>query len=513
MPEHNAIRPTRSQRFLQKFCEVGDKFPHPIVIFLWMIVLVLLVAHLLNGVQFEIPGQTEASTVTTLFNRAGLAHILTNLFSNFSGMSIVPILIVMAAAVGIGESSGFWETLIIRCFHGIPDKLLVFFFLLICINGNLMSDASLIIFPALGALLFQCRNRNPLLGITLAYCGYLSGLSANLLLASTDANVSAITEGVLPTMELTKDLTIHVASNYYFMAISAIALALLGTFITLRFVEPALNNESGIDWQAHFNPEALEISGSQKRGLMAAGITFLIYLAVVLILVIPSNGLLRNDAGGILPKSPFMSSIVPLLAILFALLGIVYGIAAKTVTKSTQIINAAANGIKSIATPLLTLFIAAQFNDYLTATNLAAYVAVSGANWLVNMNLTGIPLIVALTIFVMILNIVAGSVSTKWTMIAGIVVPMMAILGYHPAYAQAIYRVGDALTNSVNPIMYYIPLILEVARKYKKDAGIGTIVAYQFPYFIGFSILWILMLIVWFVFQIPLGPGTPVLIG
>lgn len=501
------------QSFLKKFCAIGDKFPHPIVIFLWMIVIVLVLAHLMDGTEFQIPGQESVSTINTMFNRAGLTAILTKMFTNFSGMAIVPILIVMAAAVGIGEATGFWETLIIRCFRGIPDKLVIFLFLFICINGNLMSDASLIIFPALGALLFQSHNKNPLLGVTLAYCGYLAGLSANVLLASTDANCAAITESVLPTFELTKDLTVHVASNYYFMCISAFALAAVGTFVTVRFVEPALNREAGIDWKASFDMEALSISDYQRRGLRAAGVVCVVFIALVLALVLPENGLLRNDAGGILPKSPFMSSIVPLLSILFALLGIVYGIAAKTVSSSTQVISGASAGIRSVAAPLLTLFVAAQFNAYMTATNLAAYIAVSGANWLVSMNLTGIPLILAIMVFVMLLNFVAESVSTKWTMIAGIVIPMMAILGYHPAYAQTIYRVGDALTNSINPIMYYIPLILEVARKYKKDAGIGTIIAYQFPYFIAFTILWSLMLVVWFVFDLPLGPGAPVLIG
>lgn len=513
MSENTPQEKTEKKGFIQKFAAFGNKFPHPIVLFLWAILVVLVLAWIFNGTEFTIPGNETPSKITSLFNAAGLQYILTTLFSNFSGMSIVPILIAMAAAVGIGEKAGFWEALIVRCFKNIPDKLLIFLFLFICINGNLMSDASLIIFPTLGAILFQSRKKSPLLGITLAYCGYLGGLSANVLLASTDANVSALTETAMQTLDITKNLTITVASNWFFMAASAVMLAAVGTFITLRFVEPAVNKEPNVDWEAEFDPAALEVTKEQTKGLRAAGIAALVYIALVLLCVVPKNGILRNADGGILPKSPFMSSIVPLLALLFALLGIVYGKAAKTLTGSTNVIGAAIKGINSITSALLAIFVAAQFNAYLTKTNLASYIAVSGANWLKNMNLSGIPTVVALVFFVMILNIIAGSVSAKWAMISTIVVPMMALLGYHPAYAQCVYRVGDALTNSINPIMYYIPMILAVVRKYKKDAGIGTVIAYQFPYFVAFTIMWTAMLILWFVTGWPLGPGGPVFIG
>lgn len=159
--------------------KAGDKLPHPAILYCYVTAFFLLVAHFLNGTEFRIPGQEEVSRVTTLLNRPGLEYMLTKMFSNFSGMSILPILIVRRRPSGSGGIR-FWETLVVKCFKKIPDRFLVFLFLLVCINGNLMSDASLIIFPVLGAMLFQSRNRNPLLGITLAYGGYLCGLSANL---------------------------------------------------------------------------------------------------------------------------------------------------------------------------------------------------------------------------------------------------------------------------------------------------------------------------------------------
>ena len=95
---------------------------------------------------------------------------------------------------------------------------------------------------------------------------------------------------------------------------------------------------------------------------------------------------------------------------------------------------------------------------------------------------------------------------------APIMVPMFALLGYHPAFAQVVYRIGDAVTNTVNPISIYIPMVLVHMKRYKKDAGIGTVVSYQIPFFIGFSIIWCIQLIIWYVLNLPLGPLAPVLL-
>ena len=35
-------------------------------------------------------------------------------------------------------------------------------------------------------------------------------------------------------------------------------------------------------------------------------------------------------------------------------------------------------------------------------------------------------------------------------------VPMFMMLGYHPAYAQLLYRLGDSPTNCFTPVMPYL---------------------------------------------------------
>ena len=49
--------------------------------------------------------------------------------------------------------------------------------------------------------------------------------------------------------------------------------------------------------------------------------------------------------------------------------------------------------------------------------------------------------------------------------------------------------------------------------KYDKKAGIGTLISTMLPYSIVFFILWSILLIIWIVFNLPLGPGAGLYYG
>jgi len=110
-----------------------------------------------------------------------------------------------------------------------------------------------------------------------------------------------------------------------------------------------------------------------------------------------------------------------------------------------------------------------------------------------------------------LINLTLGSSSAQWAATAPIFVPMLMLVGYAPETIQAAYRIGDSVTNLITPMMSYFGLILAVAAKYKKDMGIGTLVATMLPYSIVFLIGWIVLFYVWvFGFGLPVGPASPI---
>jgi aminobenzoyl-glutamate transport protein len=83
-------------------------------------------------------------------------------------------------------------------------------------------------------------------------------------------------------------------------------------------------------------------------------------------------------------------------------------------------------------------------------------------------------------------------------------------MGYSPEVVTAAYRLGDSSTNIITPLMAYFPMALVFARRYKPDAGIGTLVALMLPYSIGILIASLAMLSVWVTMGWPVGIDAPI---
>ena len=105
--------------------------------------------------------------------------------------------------------------------------------------------------------------------------------------------------------------------------------------------------------------------------------------------------------------------------------------------------------------------------------------------------------------------IIPGSLP-KWAIFAPIFIPLFIRLDVAPQTVLAAYRVGDSPVNVITPLMVYLPFIVLVAQRYRKDAGIGTIIALMIPYTIVVLVTWLLFFVVWYLIGIPFGPGYPV---
>ena len=85
---------------------------------------------------------------------------------------------------------------------------------------------------------------------------------------------------------------------------------------------------------------------------------------------------------------------------------------------------------------------------------------------------------------------------------------MMVNLGLSPALTQVAYRIGDSSTNLITPLMSYFAMIVVFMKKYDEDSGLGTLISTMLPYSIAFLLSWIGLMIIWYIFGLPLGPGA-----
>jgi len=158
-----------------------------------------------------------------------------------------------------------------------------------------------------------------------------------------------------------------------------------------------------------------------------------------------------------------------------------YGVGAKTLKTSVDVINAVQKSIASLSGLIFLLLIISQFLAYFNYTNMAPLAAISLANILQAANLDAVWLMIGFVIVVLILDLIITGAVPKWAIFAPIFVPLLMKLGVAPDAVLAAYRVGDSPMNSVSPLNAYFAMIVVFCQKYVKDAGVGTVIALMLP--------------------------------
>ena len=498
-------------RLLGRIEAVGNKLPHPATLFVILAALVLVLSGIASyfGAAVIHPGTGEEIKSVSLLNRDGLHRILTNLVTNFTGFAPLGIVLVALLGISVAEASGFISAMIRLLVIKAPAKLLTMVVTFAGVISHVASDVGYVVVIPLGAVIFHAVGRHPLVGLAAAFAGVSGGFAANIFIGPGDALLAGITQEGARILDPAYVVT--PAANYYFLAASAFLVTIAGTLVTEKIIAPRLGEYKAggdVDVKAE---ELTELTSDERRGLVYAAVTFLAVLAVILAGVVPEGGFLLDPKTGSFLTSPFLRGIIAVIFFAAVAIGLAFGIGARTMKNDADVMNAMEGGMRTLAAYLVLAFFAAQFVAFFNWTNLGIITAVEGADFLRSLNIGGVPLIISFVVVTVILDLLVGSASAKWAVMAPVFVPMLMLLGYSPELTQAAYRVGDSVANIVTPLMSYFPLIVVFAQKYDKNAGIGTIIALMMPYSVVFFISWTLLLIVWYLLGLPVGPGAGIL--
>ncbi|WP_456269668.1 AbgT family transporter [Kushneria sp. AK178] len=498
------------QRLLNAIERTGNRLPHPVTLFALLAALVALVSAVLSLLGLEVvpPGGGETVTVNNLLSGEGIRYIFGSLVDNFIGFA--PLGVVLATMIGIGmaERTGLISVLLRGFILAIPKSLITFGLVFAGIMSSVASDAGYVVLPPLGAMIFAALGRHPIAGLAAAFAGVSAGFSANLLLSATDVMLGELTIQAAATLDPAYAASINLAMNYYFIIVSTFFLAVIGTLISQFVVEPRLGRYEG-DYQGE---ESTTITALEKRGMKWAGVAFVATLALLALLIVPPGAPLRGEEGAIV-QSPFMSALAVVLLILFFVPGLVYGIVTGAVKNDTDVANELSKTMAGMSMFIMLAFTAGQFVAWFAESNLGTFMAVYGAELLQSISLTGIALLIVFVLIVGFINLFIGSASAKWAILAPVFVPIMMQLGYSPELTQMAYRVADSSTNIITPLMTYFALIIAYAQQYDRDIRIGSLIAVMMPYSLAFMMFWTLLLIVWLLLGLPLGPGSAIHYG
>jgi len=507
-------------RFLATVEFLGNMLPHPITLFAIFCMAIIVISGIADwaGLSVIDPRPEGAKgrapdgviEVVSLMSAEGLQKIVTGLVTNFTGFAPLGTVLVAILGVSVAEHSGLLSAAMRGMVMGAPKRLVTFMVVFAAILSNTASELGYVVLIPLAAMIFHSLGRHPLAGLAAAFAGVSGGYSANLLLGTIDPLLAGITTPAAQMIDPTYE--VGPEANYYFMAISVVLIAVVGTWVTEKIVEPRLgkyNDDEATEDLSQNNIERL--TAVEKTGLKAAGLAFLLTCIVLAYTIVPEDGILRHPETGAVAGSPFLKGIVAFIFVTFAIPGFVYGRVVGTMKNDRDVIDAMSKSISSMGMYVVLVFFAAQFVAFFKWTNLGTILAVKGAALLTALNLTGPEVFVLFIFMCALVNLSLGSSSAQWAITAPIFVPMLMLIGYAPETIQAAYRIGDSVTNLITPMMSYFGLILAVATKYKKDMGIGTLVATMLPYSMFFFVGWVALFYLWvFVLGIPVGPESPI---
>ena len=523
-PAERSPRRGAFTRFLDTVEWLGNLLPHPVTLFALLALAVLLLSGLMGALGVAVPdprpegaaGRAEDGMIRaiSLLNGDGLRMIVLNLVDNFTGFVPLGTVLVALLGVGVAERSGLLGAVIRGMVLRAPTHVVTVAVVFGGVVSNTASEMGYVVLVPLAAVVFYSLGRHPLAGLAAAFAGVSGGYSANLLLGTVDPLLAGITQEAARLID--PDYVVDASANWFFMIVSTFMITAVGTWVTIRIVEPKLGQydpslaEADLDEESRLEP----LSREEKHGLAWAGVAVFVVSVLLALSVVPEWGVLRNPDTGEVRHSPFLRGIVALIFVFFLIPGIVYGWVTGEFRSDRDVINAMAQTMSTLGLYITLVFFAAQFVAFFGWTNLGAITAVTGAEALETIGLTGPLVFVLFILMCCFVNLMLGSASAQWAVTAPIFVPMLMLIGYSPEVIQAAYRIGDSSTNIITPMMSYFGLILAFASRYIRNLGIGTLIATMLPYSIAFLTGWILLFYTWvFLLGMPVGPAAPTYYG
>jgi aminobenzoyl-glutamate transport protein len=543
--------PADNKGFLNWIERVGNKVPNPTIMFVYLIGVIAVLSAILSwvgvsvtdevvtpvprdefnqvnehlggtwsiydsvtGEPAEVPDyivEEQTFEVRSLISIDGIRFFFSSFVDNFAGFGVVAVVLIAMAGVGVAEHAGLMGALIRRTVKVAPRRWLAFILIFVGVLSSVATDAGYLILVPLAAAAFLTVGRHPLAGLAAAFAGVGAVFGVNLLITPSDSMLTEITNEVLATAGME---TLEVTQNYYFAIVSSILMAVVVLLVTLFVTERRLGSYDRNDLVVGIEGDEEIDHAAEARGLRFSFWALIGFVAFIALLTAPPGAPLRDpETGAIIGTTPFMASLVFIISLAFLVCGMAYGAGAKTLVGGNAAVGAITKTFASLGGLLLMFLMIAQFIALFNWSNLPTVAAVSAAELLETADVPALVLLLAFILVIVILDFILPGLVPKWVIFAPVFIPIFASLDVAPQTLLAAYRVGDSPVNVLTPLMVYLPFMVTVAQRYKKDAGIGTIIALMIPYAVAVLVTWTVLFAVWFLLGIPWGPGAPVDMG
>ena len=496
---------------------------HPIMTFLILIVVTIILSGILSAFGVETTYKKVNSvtgsydqilvTVESLFSLSGLKYIFSSTVANFASFTPLSMLVIVLIGIGIMEKSGFLKTSFTALTQRASKKNITFFLVLICILLSIGGDLGYVVMIPLSALLFYYGRRNPMIGIVASFAALTCGTGLSLFITSIDSSL------INTTVESASLLDANYSINIYgFVLIMIVAILVLSFVITA--ITERISIYSIAKYEFKDDKKEFKMGRREIRGLLFALFAGILYLLIFIYNIIPglpfSGNLLDYSQKLYIDKlfsynSFFSQGFVFIVTILFVILGLFYGIGARSIKNNYDFCDDLGHSLDDIGKTIVIIFMASVFINVFKKTNMGIVATSLLTNLVAISGFKGIPLIILLFITTALSTLLLPTTISKWPIMSGTMVPLLMNSGISPEMSQIIFRFGECATYGLTPIMAYFVIYLAFLEKYNQDAEPITLfrtIKYQLPYGIISGAVLLVILIIWYIVGLPLGLAT-----
>ena len=495
---------------------------NPAMTILFLIAFTILLSGFLNLIGFEgtynkIDLTTKEYIVTSesvesLFNLHGLKYIFSSTVSNFTAFTPLSTIIIILIGIGILEKSGFIKTTFTILTKYCKKYTITFWLILISMMFSIMGDIGYAIMIPLSALIFSYGRRNPLLGITASYAALTCGTGISMFLTSIDSEMLTYTIANANVIDISYSL-----STWCFLFIMIIATILCSIVLTMITEKFTVNEVEKYEYKEE--KKEVRIGRREYRGLIFSLTAGSLYLLIFLYNIIPglplSGNLLDYSQYFYIDKlfshnSFFSQGFVFIVTVFFIILGLFYGIGAKTIKNNNDFCEDLTHSLDGIGNTLILILLGSILINIVKKTNIGTVITVTLSNFIANSGFTGPTLIIALFIVSAISSLFLTSSISRWAIISTSAIPTFISCSLSPELAQVITRFGECATTGLTPILAYFFVYLAYIEKYNqndKPISLFTVIKYQTKYALITGLVLLIILIGWYLIGMPIGIG------
>lgn len=493
---------------------------NPVMTFLILILLTIVLSGFLNLIGFEATyskmdittGEytVTSESVESLLSLSGIKYIFTSTVSNFTAFTPLSMLIIILIGIGIMEKSGFIKTTFTILTKYCKKYTITFWIVLISILMSITGDLGYVIMIPLSALMFSYGRRNPILGIVATYAALTCGSGINLFLTSIDSEMLKYTIANANTIDSN-----YILGTTSFIFIMSIAVVLIAALITLITEKISVRNVEKYEFKEE--KKELRLGKREYRGLIFSITAGAIYLLIFIYNIIPglpfSGNLLDYTQNFYIDKlfsydSFFSNGFVFIVTLFFIILGLFYGIGAKTIKNNNDFCEDLTHSLDGTGRTLILIFLGSILINVFKKTNIGTVLTVSLANIIGNSSLSGIALILVLFFVSAISTMFMTNPAAKWAIISTTAIPAFMNSSLSPEFAQIITRFGECATIGLTPLLAYFTIYIAYIEKYNQNnepISLFRTLRYQVSYSLLVGIVLLLLVIGWYLVGIPIG--------